>query len=53
MNKLGELTERQVRPPDILTEWARVTVAWWMHKIKGFNKNDFIMAVKTDVLLSC
>ena len=36
--------------PAILTEWGKVTVNWWTHKIKGLHLNDFIMAAKTDQL---
>ena len=36
--------------PAILTEWGKVAVTWWSHKIKGLHKNDFIMAAKTDQL---
>jgi 4a-hydroxytetrahydrobiopterin dehydratase len=28
------------------------TVTWWTHKIKGLHRNDFIMAAKTDELIS-
>jgi 4a-hydroxytetrahydrobiopterin dehydratase len=51
-NKVGELAEREGHHPDILTEWGRVTVTWWTYKIKGLHKNDFIMAAKTDALLT-
>lgn len=47
-NKVGELAEFVGHHPAILTEWGRVTVRWWTHKIKGLHKNDFIMAAKTD-----
>jgi len=33
------------------TEYGRVTVDWWTHKIGGLHKIDFIMAAKTDELL--
>jgi len=36
--------------PAILTEWGKVTVSWWTHKIRGLSQNDFIMAAKTDQL---
>ena len=49
-NKVGEIAEEQGHHPDILTEWGRVTVSWWTHKINGLHKNDFIMAAKTDAL---
>ncbi len=28
-----------------------VIVSWWMHKIGGLHRNDFIMAACTDQLL--
>ncbi|MBT4838739.1 MAG: 4a-hydroxytetrahydrobiopterin dehydratase [Methylococcales bacterium] len=48
--KLGEAAENEGHHPDILTEWGKVTVTWWSHKIKGLHRNDFIMASKTDQL---
>lgn len=50
-NKIGALCEQENHHPAILTEWAKVTVTWWSHKIKGLHANDFIMAAKTDALL--
>ena len=47
-NKIGVIAEEEDHHPLIITEWGRVTVQWWSHKIRGFNKNDFIMAAKTD-----
>jgi 4a-hydroxytetrahydrobiopterin dehydratase len=49
-NKVGELAEAEGHHPAILTEWGRVTVTWWTHKIKGLHRKDFIMAAKTDQL---
>lgn len=49
-NKVGELAEGEGHHPSILTEWGRVTVCWWTHKIGGLHANDFIMAAKTDAL---
>src|SRR4029434_3522610 len=46
-NKVGELAEAEAHHPALLTEWGRVTVAWWTHKIRGLHRNDFIMAAKT------
>jgi len=51
-NKVGELAESEGHHPAILTEWGKVTVTWWTHKIKGLHRNDFIMAAKTDQLYS-
>lgn len=50
-NKVGALAEENDHHPAILTEYGKVTVTWWSHKIKGLHKNDFIMAAKTDQLL--
>lgn len=47
---VGELAESAGHHPAILTEWGKVTVRWWTHKIKGLHRNDFIMAAKTDRL---
>jgi 4a-hydroxytetrahydrobiopterin dehydratase len=49
-NRVGELAETEAHHPGLLTEWGKVTVTWWTHKIKGLHKNDFIMAAKTDRL---
>ncbi len=49
-NKIGAIAEQQDHHPLIVTEWGRVTVDWWTHKIGGLHKNDFIMAAKTDEL---
>ncbi len=46
--RVGELAEAEGHHPRITTEWGRVTVTWWTHKIKGLHRNDFIMAAKTD-----
>jgi len=51
-NKVGQIAEEEGHHPSILTEWGRVTVTWWTHKIKGLHRNDFIMAAKTDRLLT-
>jgi 4a-hydroxytetrahydrobiopterin dehydratase len=49
-NKLGTVAEQQNHHPAILTEWGKVTVSWWTHKIGGLHKNDFIMAARTDAI---
>ncbi|CAB1274355.1 4a-hydroxytetrahydrobiopterin dehydratase [Candidatus Nitrosacidococcus tergens] len=50
-NKVGEIAETYNHHPSILTEYGKVTVTWWTHKIEGLHKNDFVMAAKTDQLL--
>jgi 4a-hydroxytetrahydrobiopterin dehydratase len=49
-NEVGALAEEEGHHPAILTEWGKVTVSWWTHKIKGLHVNDFVMAAKTDSL---
>ena len=49
--KTGQLAEMFDHHPSILTEWGKVTVSWWTHKIGGLHKNDFIMASKTDAII--
>lgn len=51
-NRVGELAEEEGHHPALLTEWGRVTVTWWTHKIRGLHRNDFIMAAKTDQLFA-
>jgi 4a-hydroxytetrahydrobiopterin dehydratase len=47
-NQVGEIAEATGHHPAILTEWGKVKVTWWTHKIKGLHKNDLIMAARTD-----
>jgi 4a-hydroxytetrahydrobiopterin dehydratase len=49
-NRVGQAAEAEGHHPTIVTEWGRVTVTWWTHKIKGLHQNDFIMAARTDQL---
>ena len=50
-NKVGAIAEDEGHHPALLTEWGKVTVSWWTHKIHGLHVNDFIMAAKTDALI--
>ena len=50
-NAVGALAESENHHPAIVTEWGRVTVTWWTHKIGGLHRNDFVAAAKTDLLL--
>lgn len=49
-NKVGALAEENGHHPDILTEWGKVTVTWWSHKIKGLHQLDFVLAYKCETL---
>lgn len=47
-NKVGAAAEEEDHHPLIVTEWGKVGLQWWTHKIGGLHKNDFIMAAKSD-----
>jgi len=47
-DRVGALAAAADHHPALLTEWGRVTVTWWTHKIGGLHRNDFIMAAQTD-----
>ncbi len=47
-NQLGNLAEEQGHHPRLTTEWGRVQVTWWTHKIRNLHRNDFVMAAKSD-----
>ena len=49
-NAVAQAAEEAGHHPALLTEWGRVTVTWWTHKIHGLHRNDFIMAARTDLL---
>ncbi len=49
-NRVGGLAQQEDHHPAILTEWGKVTVTWWTHKVHGLHLNDFILAAKTDEL---
>ena len=51
-NRVGALAETADHHPEIVTEWGRVTVAWWTHAIGGLHRNDFIMAARCDAALA-
>ena len=51
-NRVGAVADDEGHHPALLTEWGRVTVTWWTHKIRGLHRNDFIMAAKTDALVA-
>ncbi len=49
-NRVAQVANEEDHHPAILTEWGKVIVTWWTHKIHGLSQNDFIMAAKTDQL---
>ena len=50
-NRVGAVAEAEGHHPAILTEWGKVTVTWWTHKIRNLHRNDFIMAARTDLAI--
>ena len=48
--RVGELAEAESHHPALLTDWGKLKVSWWTHKIHGLHRNDYIMAAKTDAL---
>ncbi len=51
-DRVGAIAEEAGHHPELVTEWGRVRVSWWTHKIRGLHRNDFIMAARTDELRS-
>jgi 4a-hydroxytetrahydrobiopterin dehydratase len=49
-SRLALVAKEEDHHPAILTEWGKVTVTWWTHRIRGLHQNDFIMAAKTEKL---
>ena len=46
--RVAQTADAEDHHPALLTEWGKVTVTWWTHRIKGLHRNDFIMAAKTE-----
>jgi 4a-hydroxytetrahydrobiopterin dehydratase len=51
-NRVGDMADTEGHHPSITTEWGRVTIRWWTHKIAGLHKNDFIMAARCETLVN-
>lgn len=48
--RIGDIAEEQKHYPKLMIEHDRVTVYWWTDKIGSLQRNDFIMAARTDHL---
>ena len=46
--KARALAEAEGHHPALLTEWGKVTVDWWTHKIHDIHLNDLILAARCD-----
>ncbi|MGK0445200.1 MAG: 4a-hydroxytetrahydrobiopterin dehydratase [Bermanella sp.] len=51
-NQVANLAELEDHHPDMLLQWGKVTLTWWTHSINGLHKNDFIMAAKSEALMT-
>ncbi len=49
-NRVGAIAEQADHHPALLTEWGKVTVTWWTHKVRGLQLEDFVMARRTGEL---
>ena len=49
-NNVGNLAEAEGHHPDIQLGWGKVGLKLTTHSIKGLSENDFILAVKIDLL---
>lgn len=49
-DRVGAMAEEEGHHPLLVTEWGRVKVQWWTHKIRGLHQNDFIAAAKSDAI---
>ena len=47
---VGELAELERHHPDVAFGWGYTTISLRTKKIKGLHENDFIMAVKIDLM---
>src|ERR1700726_585903 len=51
-NRIAALAEDEGHHPAILTEWGRMTVTLWTHKIRAHHRNLLVMAAKIQSLTS-
>jgi 4a-hydroxytetrahydrobiopterin dehydratase len=50
VDKVGAIAEAEGHHPDIQLSWGKVSIELTTHAIKGLSENDFIMAVKIDLI---
>lgn len=50
--RIGQIAEKEGHHPQLTVEWGHLKVSWWTHKIGGLHRNDFVMAAKTDQIIS-
>lgn len=50
VNRVGKLAEEENHHPDIALSWGKVGIRLSTHEIKGLSENDFVLAVKIDLI---
>src|SRR5690625_6526347 len=51
--KVGELAEQANHHPVLVTEWGKVTVDWWTHKIGGLRSEEHTSELQSRGHLVC
>ncbi len=51
VNKVGALAESEGHHPDIRFGWGYAEITTFTHAVDGLSENDFILAVKIDLLI--
>lgn len=52
VNHVGAEAEENGHHPDIYLSWGQVRLTFYTHAINGLTESDFVMAAKSDALLS-
>lgn len=52
VNAVAWIAHREDHHPDLEVSYARCTVSYFTHSVKGLSRNDFICAAKIDALQS-
>lgn len=50
-DKVGKIAEEEWHHPDLAIAWGRVDITLSTHAVRGLSENDFIVAVKINLLL--
>lgn len=51
-NRVGELAEAEGHHPEITVSWGKARLRIWTHAIDGLSESDFVLAAKSDAVLS-
>lgn len=51
VNKVADIAESEGHHPDVfIHDYKKVTITLWTHAIGGLSVNDFVMAIKIDLV---